>query len=66
MIRKLLNTILLANGISSLDENKETPKEDKWAARREKYGERPWEEQQPKTADDNGAEPDAGSDTNTD
>ena len=42
MLRKLLNVLLLTNGISSPDDR--NTEEDKWAERRRKYGERPWED----------------------
>ncbi len=52
MLKKLLNIFLLANGISPLDEKGAEPKEDKWAERRRIYGERPWEDQVSKPADE--------------
>ena len=61
MFRKLLNTILLANGISTPDDSKTNSQEDKWAERRRKYGERPWEdrrlEAQGKAVDTDPADP---------
>jgi len=42
MLRKLLNVLLLSNGISTPDD--QNTEEDKWAERRRKYGERPWED----------------------
>jgi len=56
VLKKFFNIILLANGISPLDENEGADKQDKWAERRKKYGERPWEDQPSKTADEHKAE----------
>lgn len=44
MFRKLLNVLLLANGISTPEDEKSNDNEDKWAEARRKYGERPWED----------------------
>lgn len=58
MLKKLINTILLTNGISSLDEKENERKQDKWAERRKKYGDRPWEDQRPPTGSEKAADAD--------
>ncbi len=50
MLKKLLNVILLTNGVSTPDE-KDTSK-DKWADRRKKYGDTPWDDQRPEIPGD--------------
>ena len=63
MLKKLLNVILLTNGVSTPDECDTS--EDKWAERRRKFGDTPWDEQRPEIPGDRAASDKPATDADT-